>query len=52
MGILDAVYEGLPEEDDLQKEQLKQMLNDLLGNEETYRAMLDRAYERKGSDTE
>lgn len=52
MGILDAVYEGLPEEDDLQKEQLKQMLNDLLGNKETYRAMLDRAYERKGSDAE
>lgn len=47
--ILDAVYGGLPELESLQKEQLKQMLTELLGNEETYRAMLDRAYERKGS---
>lgn len=47
--ILDSVYNGLPDPATLQKDQLKLMLNNLQKNEETYRAMLDRAYERKGS---
>lgn len=49
--ILDAVYEDLPDPETLQKEQLRFMLNDLQKNEETYRAMLDRAYERKEGNT-
>lgn len=44
--VMDSIYEGLPEKDELQKEQTKDRLEELKKNEETYRDMISRAYER------
>lgn len=46
--VLNQVYAELPEMQLLQKEQTKTLLQSLLDNEDTYRSMVERAYERKG----
>lgn len=44
--ILDEIYSSLPDESQIQKEQSKLLLSDLIANEETYRDMIHRAFER------
>lgn len=44
--ILDKIYSRLAEETTPQKEQTKKLLADLLNNEETYRDIIHRAFER------
>lgn len=49
MEILNEIYEELPQMQSLQQPATRQLLALLMENEQTYRDMLQRAYERSGS---
>lgn len=47
--LLDSIYGSLPDADTLQKEQSRTMVETFLANEDTFRRMIQMAYEREGN---